>query len=615
MSRYKQNVVTSGVTRFEKSPVSDIEFSKMRSSAQRYTTFNAGRLVPVATFEVLPHSTFDISVADIIRQTTMRVPVFGDMIVDIYAFWVSNQTVNDSWKNVQGENTSGVWSAPEIELAPLVAGNDSRSSIQLKVGSVADCYGYPTQGAILTEVLKECHDLEFRGYIEIYNNYYRDQNYQPPIAYSKLNVYEGFFTPMSSYIGFEGDGPTAISPTQVADGGYAKGALAKALFGEGYTASEGPSQYLDVRVTNFSALDEPLRVNKFHDPFTSVLPSPQKGDDVVFGVGQVASVYTSINDNSGLGGVTAPLRFVKEDGTEIDLTGLTLGFGSNRNTMATEGSDLPLGTSVKPSNLVADLSQATGISVNDLRTALATQHVYEILARSGSRYQEVLRSMFGISTETPFTNMPIQLGHVRHKLDFYQVAQTSASIEGETPQGNLSAYGYTTNGGHLFHRTFLEHGYIHILACVRQSQNIYSTYLSPDKFRRRTLDFYMPPLANIGEQPIRLATLNPFVRGCMENVLGYQEAWWEYRMDLPTTSGYFRNGIDQSLSMWTYADEYDPNFTHVNGEWLKSNAQDVLDRSLFVTSDIAHQFYGLFTFTIEKQLPMPVFSVPGLDTV
>lgn len=217
--------------------------------------------------------------------------------------------------------------------------------------------------------------------------------------------------------------------------------------------------------------------------------------------------------------------------------------------------------------------------------------------------------------------MPIQLGHIRDVLDMYQVAQTSGSQVGETPQGNLSAYGYTTKGGKLFHRTFLEHGYVHIFAVVRQ-KNLYSTYLAPDNFRKSTLDFYLPQLANIGEQPIPLRTLNPFIENQDDTVFGYQEPWWEYRYEPDLTSGYMRKGLPDSLVGWTYADEYDPSFTHVNGEWLKSNAREVVDKTLALTSmnDVGEdtgfsQFFGLFQFNIDKQRPMPIYSMPGLDTL
>lgn len=623
--RYVKKPVASGVTRFTKAPMSEVEFSRMKVAPDRYTTFNAGDIVPLYYAEVLPHDTFDISVDYVLRQLTLLKPAMGNLTFDIYAFWVSNQTVNESWKNVQGENTSGVWSAPEVELSPLLSNQYSNPTVRIPVGSLADYYGFPTQAPILASHLKQCNDLKFRGYVEIYNDYFRDQNYQAPKPYSRLNVYNGFLDSTgdtgTSLLGVYSGVNRGQFVGDSSDGSYPNGAILKAVMGEGYEGESANFKVPDKAITDYG-LQPPFKANKFHDPFTSALPSPQKGQEVIFNLGSDVPVTTgnlSEYDTS----TSYPLYFRGFGSSSTSYVNIANKYLKTSNgtsdfaypvSAAGDTSSISGSTTVFPANLYAKLSEATQFSINDLRNAVATQQVYETLARGGTRYLEIIRSFFEIETETPFSNMPIQLGHVRNVLDAYQVAQTSGSVEGETPQGNLSAYGYTTKGGHLFHRTFLEHGYIHILGVVRQ-KNMYTTYLAPDNFRRSTLDFYLPQLANIGEQPIPLRTLNPFISGHDDAVIAYQEAWWEYRYEPDLASGYFRQGLEETLTGWTYGDPYDPNFTHVNGEWLKSNAQEVVDKTLTVTSELAHQFFGVFTFTVDKQRPMPIYSVPGLDTI
>lgn len=635
--RYKQKPVTSGVTRFTKAPMGSIEFSRMQVAPYRYTTFNAGEIVPIYYAEILPHDTFTIDIDYVVRQTTSLRPTMGDLDIDIYAFWVPNRIVNESWKNVQGENTSGFWTAPEVDLAPLYTGE---SDVSIPPESVADYYGFPTQAPLKAVHLQQANDIKFRDYLEIYNVYFRDQNYEAPIPYSKLNVYNGFLENIN----------TAITATRVAesiyentmtppssnstmgenvygtDGSYPFGAINKALLGDG-TPGEFSSNMFGARLTEFSALERPLKANKFHDPFTSVLPAPQKGAEVIFGVGDTANVTLDTTDGAvpfpsgnalllNLRGVIQSTATDRPLYMNIPTNSSGRLFAGDSSTGVSSPSYDTSSVTINGTNItgVADLSNATGISVNDLRIAVATQHVYEALARGGSRYQEILRSFFEIETETPFSDIPIQLGHIRNVLDMYQVAQTSSSEAGGNPQGHLTAYGYTTKGGKLFHRTFLEHGYVHVLAVVRQ-KNLYTTYLAPDNFRRKTLDFYLPQLANIGEQPIPLRTLNPFISGHDDAVIGYQEAFWEYRFEPDACSGYFRDGVPGSLVGWTYADKYDPNFTHVNANWLKSNAREVVDSTLAVTSAMASQFIGQFAFSVDKQRPMPVYSVPGLDDI
>lgn len=627
-SRYNQNPIMTGATRFIKAPMASVEYSRMVANPVWALPFNAGDIVPVYYSEVLPHDTFSLDLNFVIRQMTAQYPTMGQMQVDFFAYFVPNRIINESWKNVQGENTSGIWSAPEVALAPLVSSSAAGTSLQIPVGSIADYYGFPTQAPIPAEVLMACNDLKFRGYLEIYNNYFRDENYQPPIPYSKLNVFNGFL--MSS-----GSDHNLLPRSEVpagtpSDGSFGSGAVVKALYGDG---SVNLNQFqISYQLTSWSALGKPLKANKLHDFITSGLPSPQKGSEVYFGIGEVAPVDISLTDQPidyRHGDFSKRLTLLSDTIKSPDTYyNLFAHFKDNPPLSTTNKADIGIGQG--PSNdqsifyavnglniqAVTDLSQATGISVNDLRTAIATQQVYETLARGGSRYVEMLRSFFEIETENPFLDIPTELGHIRRDLDLYQVAQTSASgaTGTDTPQGELSAFGYTTNGGNLFTRTFLEHGYVHVFAVVRQ-RNMYSTYFAPDNFRLNTMDFYLPQFANIGEQPIRLATLNPFVDGALDKVIAYQEAWWDYRYEPDRVHGVFRSGVDGSLDVWHYGDPYDKNFQVVTGDWLKSNAEEVLNRTITTTSDLVPQFKGLFSWRVDKQRPMPTYSVPGLDIV
>lgn len=625
-NRYKQPSLSSAV-RFQRAPLAELELSKMRTNPRVYTTYNAGDIVPAFYQEVLPHSTYSVDVDFVNRLLSATIkPTMGAMQFDVYAFFVPNRIINESWKNVEGENTSGFWSAPEVELAPLVS-LDYNDDVQVPPMSVADYYGYSSQLPIKAEVLQQCNDLLFKGYLFCYNEYFRDQNYQPPIPFSKLNVFNGFMLPKETSIGIDSSqqySPDSVPANTVSDGSYPDGAVVKAVFGEGINpqnASVGDIA-ISSRLTNWSALDRPLKANKLHDAFTSVLPSPQKGPEVFFGIAEFAPITVDGNEITQFPNGTSLLFHTDGSGSIGANRNLYVALNSgggeisqprvDQNTSMTVGSNpLP----ITGTNLIADLSKASGVSVNELRRAAAIQQVYEMLGRNGSRYLESLRSFFGIQAENPFKDIPTQLGHMRRELDLYQVAQTSGSVEGETPQGNLSGFGYTANKGNLFTYTALEHGYIHYFIIVRH-RNIYPSLMLPDKFRRSTLDWYMPQLANIGEQPIRLATLNPFVPGAMEKTIGFQEAWaLDYRYEPDRVSGYCRTGLADSLDIWTYADGFDSSFEVVNGEWLKSNSQEVLDRTLAVTSEISPQFLVMLEFNVTKQLPMPIYSVPGLDII
>lgn len=618
--KYKNAPVVSGLTRFSAAPMSDLEFSRMSSVHSNLLTMNAGDIVPIYCAEVLPHDTFEQTVEFTIRQTTLLKPTMGQMDCDIYAFFVPNRIVNHSWKDVMGENNTGSWTAPVGQsLAPLLRSSYT-DAISIPVGSVADYYGFPTQQPIPATLLQQCNDLKFRGYLCIFNEFFRDQNYQPPLPFSKLNVYEGFLEPLNVNVPLSSDSDLgAPLPVPIDKQKGAGLAVTKSVYGDGQITLSGNPNFPS-RKNSWNALQAPLKANKRHDYFTSVLPSPQKGASVTFSLlDKSAPVALDTFDSPELFSSGKPLKVIFANGLSEesvlgfrDISYNTATFNAN---IAT-GSTSPVSNNVKGLNLsaTADLSEVSALDLATLRDGAAIQQVYEVLARGGTRYREFVNSFFGLNVDDAFNDIPTYLGHISRKLELYQTAQTSASENSSTPQGNLAGFGFTQTGGELYRPyTFKEHGYVHVFALIRH-RNIYPAYFAPDNFRIEMLDFYFPQLANISEQPVRTAFINPF-NPDISAVFGYNEAWSEYRFEPNRVAGLMRTGVEGSLAVWNYADPFDSTLDHADGEFMKSNSQQVLDRTLAVTSALEPQFIAEFTFKTIKQRPMPTYSVPGLDIV
>ena len=590
----------------------------MKNVMSHWTTFNAGDIVPIMCEEVLPHSSFSVDLDFVIRQSTVLVPSMGQMFVDVFSFFVPNRVVNKSWKMVMGENTSGDWTANEVSLAPLL-GNEVNSSIQIPVGSVADYYGYPTQMALPASVLRQCHDLKIRGYLECYNNYFRDQNYQPAIPSSKLNVYNGFLRPVDTAVSLNPaqSGTLSIGPNTESDGSTPRGAIVETLYGSGNPIMSA-SISLPPRLTSFSALDKPLKANKMHDYFTSGLPSPQKGLSVtISSLVPMPVVVGAPHEITPGSDSFMSVKMTNGSSPEAGSGSWRLfGYGEEDTPEAViqvNKGNTTIGSNSYPvfDNLYAD-PEGSSVTLNDLRMSAAMQQVYEILGRGGSRYVEYINSFFGLDIDNPFDDIPTLLGHFRRELDLFQTAQTSASTD-QSAQGNLAAFGYTNKGGHVLTYTAKEHGYIHTFVIVRH-KNIYSSLLTRDNFRRSMLDFYQYPLANISEQPVYTREINPFAQD-PSGVWAYQEAWAEYRMMPDRVSGLMRPGIDQSLAVWNYADNFNSNLSILDGTWLESNSASVLNRSVAITDSEQPQFKAQFVFRVTKELPMPTYSVAGLDII
>ena len=100
--------------------------------------------------------------------------------------------------------------------------------------------------------------------------------------------------------------------------------------------------------------------------------------------------------------------------------------------------------------LVADLTDATAATINQLRLAFATQKFLEIQARGGSRYIEVIKNHFNVTSPDARLQRPEYLGGGSSPVNISPVAQTS-STDATTPQGNLSAIGTTVLSGCLLY--------------------------------------------------------------------------------------------------------------------------------------------------------------------
>lgn len=548
--------------------------SKFDISNSVKTSFNAGDLVVLKSFEILPGDTIEMDMATVIRAATPIFPVMDNSFLSVYAFYVPNRLVWSHWEEFWGQNEDPWTQQIEYQVPKINSGENGFAP-----GSLADYLGYPT---LVPNI--EVGALEARAYCKIWNDWFRDENLKK-----------------CAHIYTDDTNRTAV---QNITGDY---------------------------VTDTELLGPLCKSAKIHDMFTSCLPSPQKGPAVTLPLGEWAPVgarwNTNYNDpkavpttlnpypnvidqygkpSKGMKAITTTAHYQGTPGV-TDPTGSTL--SKIDRGIYNEGELTAASDYLGFNNLWTDLSQATAATINQLRTAFAIQKYYEAAGRNGTRYIEYLRSVFGVQSSDARLQMAEYLGGTNININIDQVLQTS-STDAVTPQGNTAAFSCTVDKDNLFTKSFEEHGYLMILGTLR-TEHTYQQGIPKRAMRFKWTDFYNPYFANLGEMAITNDQI--YAQGTSEDkeAFGYQEAWVEYRTEPNTITGAMRsNTPGGSLDAWHYADNYS-SCPRLSSSWIDETTANI-DRTIAVTSQLAHQFWGDIYFKMSRTACMPAYSIPGL---
>lgn len=338
--------------------------------------------------------------------------------------------------------------------------------------------------------------IPFRGYAKIWNEWYRDQDLETPLV---------------------------IDETSGAD-------------------------------TTTSVLLQNVAWEK--DYFTSSRPWEQKGPQVTIPISGQAPI-DGIGIRTGASQANASLAGFRQSGVLPTAT-YPNSYSSNNDTF--EIRTVTPGLDTDKPDVFADLSQATGVSINDLREALAIQRFEEARARYGSRYVEYLRYL-GVRSSDARLQRPEYLGGGKQTIQFSEVLQTGA---GADPVGTLRGHGITAMRSRRFRRFFEEHGYIFGLMSIKP-RTMYFQGSHRTWNRRVKEDFWQKELEHIGQQEVLYKELYA-AHATPEGVFGYQDRYDEYRRTESSVAGEFRTS---TLNHWHMAREFasDP---ALNATFVKS---------------------------------------------
>nr|DAH95252.1 MAG TPA: Major capsid protein [Microviridae sp.] len=538
---------------------------QMKTSRSRFKmkqdiklTLDAGKLIPFYVAETLPGDTFSVDTKGICRMSTPIYPVMDNCYLDIYYFHVPMRIVWDHTRQFFGENDTDAWTQKtEYQIPKIKIETGPQTKDVPQENSILDYMGIPTK--IGPSKTLKINALPVRAYVKIWQEWFRDQNIDNP-AVLKTGDEEIVYS--------------RFEKNQTAD------------------------KTLEYAVSG----SLPLWVNKFHDRFTSALPSPQKGEPTLIPMTGNAEIYLGQN----IGEKSNDTLYLRSYTNSIQ--GTQTPWIQNLNGNATiKGAETKTGEATGTSlGFYADMSSVTGATINNLRQAFAVQQFLEADARGGTRYREIIRNHFGVNIDDKTVQIPEYLGGQRYMVNVNQVVQTSAT-DSKSPQGNAAAISVTPFMENSFTKSFQEHGYVIGVCCIR-NDNTYQQGIEKLWSRTEKFDFYWPEFAHLGEQAILNKEIYAQATEDDEKAFGYQEAYSEYRMTPNRVCGTFRSNAEQSLDAWHYADNYSKLPT-LSQEWLATD-KSVIDRTIAVQNQ--PQFIMDVLVENDAVRPMPIYGTPGL---
>lgn len=561
-------------TRYNSAPTIGHRRTRFDLSHSILTTFNNGEFVPVLTEFINPGETVELKYSSLTRLETSLHQTMDNAYVEFAFFATPIRILWTSFKYFEGENDDP-WAQLTNYTVPQLLLTGSNSAEEVTPGSLLNHLMLPAgnYGSGPSNKSLSVEQLSLRNVFEIYNQWYRNQNYDSIIYYSK-------------------DGTDKILSN-----GY--------LFNGSY----------------FTPRNSNLKVNRLRDRFSTVLPAPQKGQEISFGLnGGYAPVVAPSNTlHSTINAIqmSNPTVEALANGAVYDVIGQKVSLPGGGNAYSVS-SGSPSGTSADnahaftKTNLAADLSAATAVTVNQLRLAIVRQAMLERDARAGTRLNEIISSRWDVHAKSLELDRPEFLGGKRIPLSMMEVLQTSET--GTTVLGSDAGHSKTVDHSDGFVKSFTQHMILQGFMYARTARS-YSQGIDRMHFIKDYLDMPDPMLDRTGEVGVykkelySLASSNNSAVEAADGIAGYQEQYYWIKERINRFSGYFQPGISGTLDSWHYGDDYNALPT-ISASWMKEPTSNV-DRTIAVSSNAAFQYSANVYFEFYVTRPFAKYSIPN----
>lgn len=458
--------------------------SKFSLSHYRLFSGRMGYMMPIGITECLPGDTFQQATSVFLRCSPLVTPVMHPVHVTVHHWFIPTRLLWDKWEDFITGGPDGM----DASIMPTIVAPGEGGFV---IGSLADYMGVPTGIPSLA-----VSALPFRAYALLYNECYRDQDLEDPLA---LSLESGADT------------------------------------------------------TTNTALQ---RCDWARDYFTTARPWPQKGPAVSVPVNLTAAGEPSISATTIISGNGKPVFSTSNGNVSGNLVnasnGITLSSNNaNYSTLQWSNPALKASTTI---DFQSGNPELGSVDINQLREAFALQRFEEHRALYGSRYVEYLRYL-GVKSSDARLQRPEYLGGSRQTIQFSEVLQTAPG--GDDPVGALKGHGIGAMRTNRYRRFFEEHGYVITIMMVRPI-SVYMQGLSRMWNRRVKEDYYQRELQHIGQQEVLTKELyagNAEGPTADDVIFGYQNRYDEYRWHESYVSGEFRTILDSWHMARNFANE------------------------------------------------------------
>lgn len=461
-----------------------------------------GELIPAFWEECLPGDKFKLSNQIVIRTQPLFSPLLQEIKVYTEYFFVPTRLLWDDWQNFLTGGKDGTL-APEL---PTISPTGTLLNRFFVVNTLPDYFGCPVNVVIGAD--DDPLAFPFYAYNMIWNEYYRDENYDDEVSLNNLDVLRRRWR--KDYF-------TSVLPSQ-------QRGIAPGFF---------------LRDSDFSFSGQ----ISSQDVVFSTRTTDVYGKSILsYYNNDLASYYKPSVSSTSTYYVNPFCFAVGSSVSRYDIEGKRLFFqGDSPN----NGYTLETVNKATPTTLQGEASFGAGFDVSYLRLMFQIQKFLERNMRSGYRLNEFLLAHFGISPRDSVLQRPEYIGGTRSNLLVSEVLQTSESTE-SSPQGSLAGRGLGVSGDYVNTYTCSEHGYIIGMFSVMPT-NLYSSQGFDKRLSRKTrYDFYFPEFSHLSEQPVYQNEIF-YDSGTDNEIFGYQPIYQEYRHRRSSVHSYFRPEIETGI--------------------------------------------------------------------